>query len=60
MNGTVAAPPAITVSPKANSLAIERMRERDEQERMEKMNTKQKRGTPIVRDCRKNEIQFGK
>jgi len=34
---------------KANALAIERIREMDEQERMEKMSTKQKRGTPIVR-----------
>ena len=37
-----------TISPKANSLAIERMREMDEQERLEKICTKQKRGTPIV------------
>ncbi len=38
-----------TISPKANSLAIERMREMDEQERLERICTKQKRGTPIVR-----------
>ncbi len=36
------------ISPKANSLAIERMREMDEQERLERICTKQKRGTPIV------------
>ena len=32
-----------------NSLAMEKMKERDEKERLEKMNTKQKRGTPTVR-----------
>ena len=36
------------ISPRANSLAIERMREKDEKERLEKICTKQKRGTPIV------------
>ncbi len=35
--------------PKGNALAIERMKEKDEQEVLEKMNTKQRPGTPAVR-----------
>jgi hypothetical protein len=33
---------------RANSLAMERMREMDENETRQRMNTKQKHGTPIV------------
>ncbi len=33
---------------KANSLAIERMKEKDEMDRLERINTKQKLGTPVV------------
>jgi hypothetical protein len=39
----------MSTNPKMNSLAIERMREKDEQDRHEKMNTKQRLGTPTVR-----------
>ena len=35
-------------SAKANSLSFERMREKDEQDRVARMNTGQKRGTPVV------------
>ena len=37
------------MSSKGNSLAMERMKEKDEQDRLARMNTKQKRGTPTVR-----------
>lgn len=40
---------AVVGSAKANSLAIERMREMDELDRLNRINTKQKLGTPIVR-----------
>ncbi len=38
------------LSNKGNALAIERMREKDQQDRLQRINTKQKRGTPMVRE----------
>lgn len=35
-------------SKKIQSFAMERMKAKDEEDRMEKMNTKQRRGTPTV------------
>lgn len=43
-------------SAKANSLSFERMREKDEQDRVARMNTGQKRGTPVVWQTKNSHI----